>query len=175
MIGKATASALLALALAVPAQAGVLSDADRERLGEYREIVLPAARELAPLRDLGAQIGALIAAAQKASETGSRFAPTFAAAEVPELGGPCLELMLGMLRSIRDPDAFAAPEWAAMLGEVKAEIDERLAYDAALLKAFQRNQGEPHRAFAFIGWEGRPDAAAHLRRFQATFDRRAAY
>jgi hypothetical protein len=59
--------------------------------------------------------------------------------EFPSAGGPTLEKMVAAWRSIEDPGIFSPQEWVGMLTEATAEIEERLAYDVKLLKAYQKS------------------------------------
>ncbi len=176
MLRRAALAALALIGLCSPAPAGVLSATDMQRLRDYEQFVVPADREMAPLRDMASRIDALIAAAEGAGDSvagGDRVDFLSALRDFPAVGGATLERMVSSLQAIRDPHVFAPSAWVAMLTEVKAEIDERLAYDAELLRAYQRSlaQGAPSLGQSRAVWDERPNAAAHWSRFQETFDR----
>ncbi len=171
LLRETVAIALAIVGLCGPARAGVLSAADIQRLRDYEQLVIPADRELPALRDMGARIDALIAMADGEGASRSDFRSIVR--ELPAAGGPALERRISSLKAIDDPGLLAPPEWTAMLTETKAELGERLAYDGAVLKAYQRSvaAGAPGLGPSFVRWEERPDAAAHWRRFQAALDR----
>jgi hypothetical protein len=81
--------------------------------------------------------------------------------------------MVSTLQSIDDPGGVAAAEWVAMLTEVSAEIDERVAYDIGLLKAYQRSvsSGSPVSGRRVASWEERPNAEDRWVRFRSILDR----
>jgi hypothetical protein len=132
--------------------------------------VRPAAQEVPTLREMEAKVSALIAAAESAPE-----APDLRLGlrDLPRIGGQGLEQMVFALQAIDDPAAFASCEWAALLGGIEAEIEERLAYDAHLMKAYQRivAAGGAGLGPSVVAWEARPDATRHWSRFQAILDR----
>ncbi|MGA2129152.1 MAG: hypothetical protein ABSG76_23725 [Xanthobacteraceae bacterium] len=173
MPAKPAVIALALLCLCGRAPAGVLSATDAQRLRDYEQRVIPADRETPSLRDLATRVEALIALAESA---GAAFGGGAAVdvhpmvRDFPAGGGRALEMMVGSLRTIDDPRAFSPAEWIAMLAEVKAEIAERLDYDAAVLKAYQRTlaPGAPSLEQSLIRYDERPDAAAHWSRFQQT-------
>jgi hypothetical protein len=167
---------LAAVGLCGPAPAGVLSSTDVQRLHDYEQFVIPADREMPVLRDMAARVDKLIAMAEGSGEAvdgGSRSDFRFAMRDLPRIGGRTLETMVASLQAIDNPEAFAPPEWAALLGEVRAEIEERLAYDTELLKAYQRSvaAGAPGFGQSVTLWEERPNAASHWSRFQSILDR----
>jgi hypothetical protein len=152
------------------ASAGVLSAADVQRIEAYERFVRPAAQEVPTLREMEAKVGALIAAAESAPEPP---ALRFGLHDLPRIGGQGLEQMVSVLQAIDDPATFAPSDWTALLGEVKAEIEERLAYDARLMSAYQRSvaTGGPGLGPSLVDWEARPGATHHWSRFQAILDR----
>jgi hypothetical protein len=173
MLREAALKALVTAALCGPASAGVLSATDIQRLRDYEQFVIPADQEIPQLRDMEVQITRLIAMVEGSVgpvDDSSRSDFRFVVSELPVMGGPSLERMVSSLRVIQNPDVFAPPEWATILTEVQAEIEERLAYDTAVLKAYQRSvaAGAPGLGTSFTRWEERPD---HWSRFQAALDR----
>ena len=176
MLRKAAVLAVAVLALCGPASAGVLSATDIQRLRDYEQFVIPADREIPQLRDMAARIDALatrIEGPGDAIDGASHFDVRFLLRDLPDIGGPTLAKMLWSLHAIQDPGIFARPEWAAMLNEVRAEAEERLAYDSEVLKAYQRSTaaGAPGLAPSFIRWEERPNAAVHWTRLQEILGR----
>jgi hypothetical protein len=161
---RAAGLVFLALAgLCGPAGAGVLSDDDRLRVRDYNELVAPASRERPALCDLATAIDVLIDAGEGGSLSGiSELAP---------VGGPTLEWMLSSLQRVAG--ACTAPEQAALLVELRAEIAARLAYDAELIGRYRRNvaAGAPGLGPSFVRWEERPDTAARRSRFEALLGR----
>jgi hypothetical protein len=176
MLREAALIALPIAGLCGPAQAGGLSTADVQRLHDYERFVIPASREIPTLREMGARIDTLIAVAES-SGGALDDAPCSdfrsALRDLPRIGGQTLEKMVSSLQAIGDPGVFAPPEWVALFTEIKAELEERLVYDAEVIKAYQRSVavGALGLGQSFIGWEARPDAASHWTRFQRTLDR----
>jgi len=169
---KPAVVALALICLGGPALAGVLSATDAKSLRDYEERVIPADRETPSLRDLATRVEALIALAESAGAAGggSPLDVQPVVRDFPAIGGRALEMMVASLRAIDDPHVFSSREWIAMLAEAKAEIAERLDYDAAVLKAYQRSlaPGAPSLEQSLIRYDERPDAAAHWNRFQQT-------
>jgi hypothetical protein len=170
-------AARIAIAIATlcgPAVAGVLSAADVQRIHDYERYVVPAAREIPALRDMGARVDTLIAMAESSDEAFDTGRADFISAvrDLPRIGGRTLEMMVSSLQAIDDPCVFAALEWVALLAEVKAEIEARMAYDAGLLKAYQRSvaAGAPGLGPITL-WEERPDATGHWNRFRKILNR----
>ena len=170
MLRRAALVALAVAGLGAPAVAGVLSSADVQRIEDYDRFVRPAAQEMSILRDMKGRVGALIAAAKSSDEA---FDPRAALRDLPRIGGEDLERMVSALQAIADPAAFAPPEWAALLAEVDAEIEDRPAYDADVMKAYQRSvaAGTPGFGQSVVGWEDRPHAQHRWGRFQEILDR----
>lgn len=179
MLRKAALVAFSLLCIGGPASAGVLSATDMQRLRDYEQFVVPADREKAPLREMAGRVDALIAAAESSGESAGGGLVDFPAVlhDFPAIGGATIEKMVSSLQAIHDPRAFAPAAWVAMLTEVKAEIGERLAYDAEVLRAYQRSlaQGAPSLGQSLVRWDERPNAAAHWSRFQQTFERAPAF
>ena len=170
MLRRAALVAFAAVGLGGPAVAGVLSSADVQRIEDYDRFVRPAAQEAPILRDMKGLVGALIAAAEGSDEA---FDPRAALHDLPRIGGDDLERMVSALQELDDPAALAPPEWAALLAEVDAEIEDRLAYDADVMKAYQRSvaAGTPGFGQSVVGWEDRPHAGHRRGRFQEILDR----
>jgi hypothetical protein len=110
-------AALLALAIAGlcgPAQAGVLSAADVQRLHDYERFVIPASREIPMLREMGARIDTLIAVAESsggAFDDAARSDFRSALHDLPRTGGQTLERMVSSLqarirKSLRRPNGL---------------------------------------------------------------------
>ena len=176
MLRTAAVVALALICLCGPARAGVLSATDTQHMRDYAQFVVPADREMPTLREMATRVERLIAMANSWDEAvdGSARADFQSAVPgFPRTGGATLEMMVSLIQAIRDPNAFAPREWVAMLTEIRAEIEERLAYDADLLKAFQRSfaPGAPPLEESLARWEERPDAALHWSRFQRIFNR----
>jgi hypothetical protein len=175
MLAK-TALIALAVGLCDPAAAGVLSATDIQRLEDYERFVAPGSREIPALQDMAARVGALAAAAESAGEAPDDARRSALRSEIgglPVIGGPILERMVASLQAIDDPAAFAAPEWAVLLAEVQAEIAERLAYDAGLMKAYQASvaTGRTGLGRSLPSWGERPGAAERWRRFERILER----
>jgi hypothetical protein len=174
MLRKAAVVALALICLGGPARAGVLSATDRQHMRDYAQFVVPADREMPALREMAARVKRLVDRANGADEAldgGVDFRS--AVLDFPRAGGPTLQMMVSLLQAIHDPAVFAPQDWVAMLTEIRAETEERLAYDAELLEAFQRSlaPGAPALDESLVRWEERPDAAAHWSRFQSIFNR----
>jgi hypothetical protein len=173
---KAAVAALALICLSGPAPAGVLSAADMQRMRDHEQFVVPADREIFSLRAMAGRLDALIAAAEgsdRAVDGASRVEVQSTLRDFPPIGGSALKMMVSSLRAIGDAHLFTAREWAALLIEVRAEIEERLNYDAEVLKAYQRSlaRGAPGLAQSLIGWDERPNAAAHWTSFRQTLAR----
>ena len=175
MLRKAVLAAFAVICLSGPASAGVLSATDMQRLRDYEQFVVPADREKVPLRDMAGRIDALIAAAESSDGSAGGNLVDFPSTlrDFPAIGGAMLARMVASLQTIDDPHVFAPAAWVAMLTEIKAEIGERLAYDAEVLRAYQRSlaQDAPSLGQSLVRWDERPDAATHWTRFQQTFER----
>jgi hypothetical protein len=170
MLRRAAFSAFAVIGLVAPAVAGVLSSADVQRIEDYDRFVRPAAQEAPILRDMKVRVGRLITAA-KGSD--AAFDPRAALRNLPRTGGEDLERMVSALQAIDGPAALAPPEWAALLAEVDAEIEARLAYDADVMRAYQRSvaAGTPGFGGSVVGWDDRPGAGHRWSRFQEILDR----
>ena len=176
MLRQTALVAISILGFCGPVHAGVLSATDIQRIRYYEQFVVPADREIPMLRHMEAQARTLISVAEQSGqalndESCSEFG--LVVRDWPRSGGQTLEKMVSALQSIHDPSAFAAPEWVAMLTEVTAELEERLAYDLELLKAFQTSvaSGKPVLQRSFATSEDRPKAADRWDRFKRIFDR----
>jgi hypothetical protein len=174
MFRQAAVVALALVCLAGPARSGVLSATDRQHMRDYAQFVVPADREMPALREMAARVKRIVDRANgpdAALPGGVDFRS--AVFDFPRTGDPTLEMMVSLLQAIQDPTVFAPQDWVAMLTEIRAETEERLAYDAELLEAFQRSlvPGAPALEESLVRWEERPDAAAHWSRFQSTFNR----
>jgi hypothetical protein len=170
---RAVVVALALICLSGPAPAGVLSETDMQRLRDYEQVVIPADREMPSLRDMASRLDALIAAAMSAGDRAKPIDLRPIVRDFPAIGGSALVMMVSSLRAIDEAEVFTPRKWVALLTEVKAEIEERLNYDADVLKAYQRSlaPGAPGLGQSLIGWAERPNAAAHWTRFQKMLDR----
>ncbi len=148
----------------------MLSAADIQRLRDYQQFVIPAEREMPALREIEARIDAM-AEGLPGDGGGADFRSTLS--DLPASGCSDVEAMVSTLQSIQDPRVFAPAEWAALLAEVRAQVSERLAYDAELLRAYQRSvaSGAPGLGESFVRWEDRPEPTIHWNRFQAALQR----
>lgn len=176
MLRTAAVVACALLCLCGAARAGVLSATDTQHMRDYAQFVVPADREMPALREMAARVERLAAMANSSDEAvGGSAHVDFQSAvlDFPRIGGARLEMMVSLIQAIHDPNAFAPQEWLAMLTEIRAELEERLAYDADLLKAFQRSlaPGAPPLEERLAKWGERPDAAVHWSRFQSIFNR----
>jgi hypothetical protein len=183
---KAAVAALALICLSGAARAGVLSEADMQRMRDHEQIVVPADRETASLRAMASRLDALIAAAGRASgsvDGAGRVGVQSTLRDFPPIGGSALEMMVSSLRAIPDAHLFTARQWVALLIEVRAEIEERLNYDAEVLKAYQRSlaHGAPglldRSSDGTSGPPPRPIGPGSIRRSLArmNFDHRAGY
>jgi hypothetical protein len=173
MFRQAAVVALALVCLGGPARSGVLSATDRQHMRDYAQFVVPADREMPALREMAARVKRIVDRANDPDVVDGGVDFRSAVFDFPRTGGPTLEMMVSLLQAIHDPTVFAPQDWVAMLTEIRAETEERLAYDAKLLEAFQRSlvPGAPALEESLVLWNERPDAAAHWSRFQSTFNR----
>jgi hypothetical protein len=176
MLRMAAVVAVALICLCGPARAGVLSATDTQHMRDYAQFVVPADREMPALHEMAARVERLMAMANSSDEAADGSARVdfqSAVLDFPRAGGAALEMMVSLIQAVGDPDAFAPREWVAMLTEIRAETEERLAYDADLLKAFQRSlaPGASPLEERLARWEERPDAGVHWSRFQRIFNR----
>jgi hypothetical protein len=173
MLRVAALATIAVLGPCGPISAGVLSETDIQHVRYYQRVVIPADREIPALRDMEAQAKSLMKVADRSGQAlddVSRSEFRLAMGALPSTGGPTLEKMVAALRSIEDPGIFSPQEWVGMLTEATAEIEERLAYDVKLLKAYQKSATS---AFQVLvpPHDERSDAPDHWARFQSIYSR----